>query len=235
MTKPTDVIVSSSQQIQSIRSLVSRAAGTDVTLLIAGESGTGKTLASMTIHQMSRRADKSLLQFDCAATSEEFLETELFGYEEAGRVKKGLLETANGQTFLLQNVDQTPISLQVKLLRVFQDHEFRRRGGDDNISTDCRFIGTCQGDIREKVHANLIREDFYYRLNVVLINMPPLRERSEDIIPLLRAMATRLGANTEQFMEKLQGQRLMEYFEKYSWPGNVKELRRVVEMAVRVG
>ncbi len=232
MVKPIDIIVGTSKQVQLIRNLISRAADTDATLLISGESGTGKTLAAMTIHQMSRRADKSLSQFDCAATSEDFLETELFGYEEVGRVKRGLLETASGQTFLLQNVDQTPISLQAKLLRVFQDREFRRRGGGDSIATNCRFIGTCQGNIRDKVNANLFREDLYYRLNVILIYLPPLRERSEDIIPLLRTLATRLGVNADQFMEKLQNQGLTKYFENYSWPGNVKELQRVVEIAV---
>ena len=186
----------------------------------------------MTVHQMSRRADKSLSQFDCAATAEEFLETELFGYEEARRIKRGLLETANGQTLLLQNVDQTPISLQAKLLRVFQDREFRRRGGNDYLSADCRFICTCQGDIRGKVQADLFREDLYYRLNVILINLPPLRERSEDIMPLLCALVSRLGVNAGQFMGKVQSQGLTDYFVKYSWPGNIKELQRVVEMAV---
>jgi len=232
MTKAIDAIVGISQHIQSIRSLVSRIADTNSSVLISGESGTGKTLTAMTIHQMSRRADQSLAQFDCAATSGEFVEVELFGHEEAGRVKRGLLETANGRTCLLENIDQIPLTLQVQFLRVLQDREFKRRGGGDNLPTDCRFIATCQGYIGEKVQANLFRKDLYYRLNVIVINLLPLRERTEDIIPLLRALATRLGVSADHFMGKLQSQGLTDYFVKYSWPGNVKELQRVVEMAV---
>lgn len=126
MATPIDAIVGTSLKVQSFKALISRVANSDVTVLIAGELGTGKTLAAMTIHQMSRRAGESLLQFDCAATSEEFLETELFGSEGSGGVKKGLLETTNGRTILLQNIDQIPPQTQTRLLRVLQDREFQR-------------------------------------------------------------------------------------------------------------
>ena len=232
MATPIDAIVGTSVEVQSVKTLISRVANSDVTVLIAGEPGTGKTLAAMTIHQMSRRAGESLLQFDCAATSEEFLETELFGSEGSGGVKRGLLETTNGRTILLQNIDQIPPRTQTRLLRVLQDREFQRIGGTEILPTDCRFIGTCSGDMGQMVQANLFREDLYYRLNVIFIHLPPLRERPKDIKPLLRALLTRRGVDTEQFMEKLQRQKLIEYFEKYAWPGNVKELNRVVEMAV---
>lgn len=232
MATPIDAIVGTSVEVQSVKTLISRVANSDVTVLIAGEPGTGKTLAAMTIHQMSRRAGESLLQFDCAATSEEFLESELFGSEGSGGVKRGLLETTNGRTILLQNIDQIPPRTQTRLLRVLQDREFQRIGGTEILPTDCRFIGTCSGDMRQMVQANLFREDLYYRLNVIFIHLPPLRERPKDIKPLLCALLTRRGVDTEQFMEKLQRQKLIEYFEKYAWPGNVKELNRVVEMAV---
>jgi len=232
MAKPIDNIVGISRQIQGIRDLISRVADSNTTTLISGESGTGKTLIAMTIHQMSRRANESLLQFDCAATPDESMETELFGNEVSDRVKKGLFDASKGRTVLLQNVDQIPLQLQAKLLRVFQDREFQRRGGSKYLPTDCRFIATCTGDIQEKVRANLFREDLYYRLNVVLIHLPPLRERLEDIRPLLVALATRLGANADQFIGVLQNQALIGYLEKYSWPGNVRELQRIVEMVI---
>ena len=229
---PIDVIVGTSPSIQSVRAIIPRVANTDATTLIAGEPGTGKTLTAMTIHQMSRRAGENLSQFDCAATSDAFLEVELFGSEETGKVKRGLLETANGRTILLQNIDQIAQQTQTKLLGVFQDREFRRISGTQILPTDCRFIGTCSGDMKQKVRAHLFREDLYYRLNVIFIHLPPLRERPEDIKPVLRALLTRRGVDADQFFEKLQQQKLMEYFEKYAWPGNVKELNRVVEMAV---
>lgn len=227
-----DLILGTSKEIHMIRKLVSCIADCDATTLISGESGTGKTLAAMTIHQMSRRASDSLLQFDCAATSEKFLENELFGSEEAGKTKRGVLEASNGRTLLLENIDQAPLRLQTRLLRVFQDRTFVRCDGIKELSTDCRFIGTSQGDSAKKVQARLIREDFYYRLQVLPIQMPALRDRPEDIRPLLQEFLIRLGKDSEAFIELLQTQGLLEYFEQYSWPGNVRELKQVIETLV---
>ncbi|MCK4729194.1 MAG: sigma 54-interacting transcriptional regulator, partial [Desulfobacterales bacterium] len=235
MSKEDDLIIGVSKSICKIRELVTVLSNTDVTVLLSGESGTGKTLAAMAIHQMSRRRNKSLLHFDCAATSEKFLEMELFGVEkslEEGGVKSGLLDSANGCNVLFENIDCLPIKMQVSLLRVFQEQKFIRSRGKVSHSIDARFMATSQRDLIEKVEAKLFREDFYYRLNVIPIHMPSLRDRPDDIEPLLREFATRMQKDANSFLTDVRSHGLLPYLHQYSWPGNVKELRQVVETLI---
>ncbi len=227
-----DLIIGSSKEIKEIRVLISRVADSKFPVLISGESGTGKSLVALAIHQMSSQSVDSLLQFDCATTSEKFLEIELFGLEESGHVRKGLLEFANGRNLLLENIDHTPVDLQVKLLSIFQETEFLRRGGVTKLQTDCRIITTSRRDLREKIEANLFREDFYYRMRVISVKMPALRDRPEDIEPLIYEIVGRLHKDARVFMASLENHGLLEYFWKYSWPGNIRELQQVVETLV---
>jgi len=233
-----DLIVGVSPGISRIRELITKIADTNVTVLLTGENGTGKTLAARAIHQASPRGNESFLQFDCAATSEKFLEIELFGVEksdEMGQAKRGLLDSAHRRTVLFEDIDCLPFELQKRLVRVFQERAFVRCGGKRNHPTDARFMATSRGDLADKVKANLFREDFYYRLNVIPIQLPPLRERPEDIDPLLREFAGRMGQSAALFLDSICDHGLLPYLQQYSWPGNVKELRQVAEMIVLTG
>ena len=237
MTISENIIIGVSKKITHIRRLISEIADLKFSVLISGESGTGKTLVAMAISQMSEREHESLLQFDCAAISGSFLEIALFGVErdallEGSKTKKGLFDSASGRYLLLENIDQVPVDLQIKLLRVFQKRGFRRIGGKKTFSTDCRFIGTSQRDMEEKVIAGLFREDLYYTLNVVTVSMPALRERPEDIEPLIHEFIIRLGKDPKNFLTALKKHDLLDYFLNYSWPGNVRELQKIVETIV---
>jgi len=235
MSKADDLIIGVSESICKVRAFVSKIGDTDATVLLSGESGTGKTLTAMAIHQVSSRRNMSLLQFDCATTSEKFLEVELFGVEkslEEGGVKIGFLDSANGCNVLFENIDCLPKKIQVSLLRVFSERKFARSGGKASHSIAARFMATTQRDIIEKVKANFFREDLYYRVNVIPIHIPPLRDRPEDIEPLLREFATRMQIDADSFLTDIRSHGLQAYLHQYSWPGNVRELRQIVETLV---
>jgi len=235
MSKADDLIIGVSKSICKVREVITKIGNLDVTVLLSGEIGTGKTLTAMAIHQMSRRRTKNLLHLDCAATSEKFLEMEIFGVEkpiEEGGVKNGLLDSANGRNVLFENIDCLPIKIQVRLLHVFQERKFIRSGGKVSHSTDARFIATTQRNLIEKVEAKLFLEDFYYRLNVIHIHIPPLRDRPEDIEPLLCEFATCMQKDANSFLTDVHSHGLLTYLHQYSWPGNVNELRQVIETLV---
>ncbi|MBW1796215.1 MAG: sigma-54-dependent Fis family transcriptional regulator [Deltaproteobacteria bacterium] len=237
MITTDDLIVGVSESIRKIHELIPRVADINVAVLVSGESGTGKTLAAMAISQMSQSAHESLLQFNCAATSGRFMEMALFGIEkdanlETSKTKKGLLESASDCSVLLENIDQIPFELQIKLLRVFQERKFNRIGGKEDFPIKCRIICTSVCDMEEKVLAGLFREDLFYRVNVINIRMPALRERPEDIEPLIYEFIVRLGKDPEDFLTTLQKHDLLDYFVNYSWPGNVRELQQIVETIV---
>ncbi len=231
-------IIGKSDKILKVFEVIKHVSEGKSTVLITGQSGTGKELVARAIHFNSPRRDNPFLTVNCAALPEQLLESELFGHEKgsftgAVSTKKGLLEVADGGTFFLDEVGEMPPSVQVKLLRVLQEREFKRVGGIKDISVDIRLIAATDQDLKRAVKEKKLRESLYYRLSVVPLELPSLRERAEDI-PLL----------IEHFLKKyseLDGKKLlritteaMRCLEKYHWPGNVRELENVIEHAVAV-
>ena len=213
-----------------------RVAETDASVLITGPSGVGKELIADIIHEHSLRKDKPFIKINCAAIPEQLLESELFGYEPGAftggspKGKKGLIESANGGTLLLDEIGELPLALQSKLLRVLQEHSIRRLGGNKAINVDFRLISSTNVDLKEMIAAKEFREDLYYRLNVIYINVPPLESRREDI-PLLINHFIRLF-NAKYEINKSIDSDAMQFLSQYDYPGNVRELRNVVERIV---
>jgi two-component system response regulator PilR (NtrC family) len=226
-------IIGKSKPMQEVYDLIEKVAASKVNVLVTGESGTGKELVAKAIHYNSDRHDKPFVAINCGAIPENLLESELFGHEKgaftgAVQQKAGLFEVADGGTLFLDEIAELPPLMQVKLLRVLQEHEFRRVGGTRNLKVDVRLVAATNKDLGEAVAAEVFREDLYYRLNVIQIALPPLRERREDI-PLL----------VEHFLEKLTGQTgrqapdsVMRKLLDYNWPGNIRELENAIERCV---
>ena len=232
-------MVGESPLLQRVYQLISKVAPTDSTVLIFGESGTGKELAARAIHRNSKRGDKPFIAANCAAFAETLLESELFGHEKGAFTgallqKKGRLELADGGTIFLDEIGDLSPSLQTKLLRVLQEREFERVGGNRTIKVDIRLLAATNRDLEEAIKKGTFRQDLYFRLNVVKLTMPPLRERREDI-PLLANYFARKYA--ERCNRRVMGissearKRLM----TYDWPGNVRELENAIERAVVLG
>jgi two-component system response regulator PilR (NtrC family) len=229
-------IIGRSPSMVELYKLISRVAQVDSSVLITGESGTGKELVARTIHYNSTRAGKSFVAINCGAIPEDLLESELFGHVKGsftGAIahKTGLLEVARDGTVFLDEVAEMSPALQVKLLRVLQDHIFRRVGGTDDIEVDIRVIAATNKEPAQLIRTGAFREDLYYRLNVISIEMPPLRERPEDI-PLLAAsflnlFAARSGRNAMRITPEA-----IDVLLAHTWPGNVRELENVMERAV---
>ena len=229
-------IIGESGRMQEVLSLVRRVAGSDATILIQGESGTGKELIARAIHYASPRAGAPLVSVNCAALPETLLESELFGHEKgaftgAVAARKGRFELADGGSLFLDEIGDLPLHLQVKLLRVLQEREFERVGSSRPVSVDVRLLAATHRDLEALVRAGRFRDDLYYRINVVSIALPPLRERREDI-PLL------LDHFVEKFARR-NGKRISgltrdarEALLRYDYPGNVRELENLVERAV---
>ena len=218
-----------SSKMQPIRDLVAKVAGTNTTVLVRGESGVGKEVVARAIHKASPRAQKQFLKVNCAALPGELLESELFGHEKgaftgAYRQKPGKFEAADGGTLLLDEIGEMPLRLQAKLLHVLQDGEFSRVGGERIIDTDVRLIASTNRDLEVAMRAHQFREDLYYRLNVIEIRIPPLRERKEDIPLLARHYLLRRGRTI--------GDAAVATLIAHDWPGNVRELFNVLERTV---
>jgi DNA-binding NtrC family response regulator len=231
-----DNIIGRSIKIQEVFDLINTVAPTDANVIITGESGTGKELVARSIHARSKRRVKAFIPVNCGAFPENLFESELFGYEKGAftgalRRKAGLLELANYGTFFLDEVCELSEALQVKLLRVLQDHKVMRLGGDELIELDMRFVAATNRDVDIAVSDGILREDFYYRLNVVSIHIPPLRERREDILPLAEHF---LRLHLKSSPKKISGfcDEVIGCFEKYHWRGNVRELGNIVERAL---
>ncbi|MFJ9501384.1 sigma-54-dependent transcriptional regulator [Brevibacillus centrosporus] len=229
-------LVGLSPAMQEVYKLVGKVSMTRATVLIQGESGTGKELIARAIHNNSPRADQPLIPVNCGAIPEKLLESELFGYERGaftGAVarKPGLFEAANGGTLFLDEVGELTPSLQVKLLRVLQERTLVRLGGVEPIPIDVRIIAATNRDLRERIRQELFREDLYYRLNVVPIQMPPLRERKEDIPLLIRHFLTKFGRETGK-EDCFLSPAAVELLNAYHWPGNVRQLENTIERAV---
>ena len=226
-------LIGESLGIRRVLKKVEQVAPTDSTVLVLGETGTGKELIARTIHEHSRRKARLMVKVNCAALPASLIESELFGREKGaftGALTRGIgrFELANGSTILLDEVGELPLELQAKLLRVLQEGEFERLGSPHTIKVDVRVIAATSKDLQQAVREGKFREDLFYRLNVFPITIPPLRERREDIPPLVWHFVNELSQRMGRSIESIQGS-TMEAFKKYYWPGNVRELRNVIE------
>jgi len=229
-------IVGESKAMREILALVKRVANSRATVMISGESGTGKELVARAIHQQSPRAGKNFVSVNCAALTETLLESELFGHERgafthAVSMRKGRFELADGGTLFLDEVAEMSPALQVKLLRVLQEMEFERVGGNKTIKVDVRLVAATNRDLKEEVEEGRFREDLYYRLNVVHLHIPSLRERQEDIPPLATHFLRKYTQENARGEVHLSPE-AMKLLLHYAWPGNVRELENVMERAV---
>jgi len=229
-------IIAESPQMLKILKLVDLISGTDSTVLIEGESGTGKELIARAIHLRGPRRDKPFIAVNCGALPEALLESELFGHVKgaftgAMRDKKGLFEEAHGGTVLLDEIGDMPVSLQIKLLRVLQGGEVRRVGGNSSVSINTRVIASTNKNLTALVEEGRYREDLFYRLNVIPIYIPPLRERKEDIVPMVNHFMEIFG---RKFRKKIRGfaPKALESLTGYDWPGNARQLENVIERVV---
>ena len=231
-----DRLVGHSQEIVAIYKLIARVAALDTTVLIQGETGTGKELVARAIHYTGPRADRPFVVIDCAAIPEPLFESELFGHERGAftgaiTTRRGLLETAQGGTCFLDEVSELSGALQAKLLRVLQDRVLRRVGGNDPIPVDVRLVAATNRDLRKRVEDGLFREDLYYRLNGVTIAVPALRERGDDVAVLAEHFARKYAPVAGKSVEGFAPDTL-EALRAYAWPGNVRELEHAIERAV---
>ena len=226
-------IIGCSKPIQEVCRLIAKVAPTDATVLIHGESGTGKELIARALHFASRRAEKPFLALNCAGIPENLLETELFGYERgaftgAERQKPGRIELAHEGTLFLDEVSSLRLDMQGKILRMLQEREIERVGGTKTIKVDVRVVSATNVDLKKAVEAGKFREDLYYRLNVIPLLVPPLRNRKEDVPLLVQHFLER---NNKKFNKRIRGvsEKAMDYLTDYPWPGNIRELENMVE------
>jgi two-component system response regulator AtoC len=232
----TPIILGRSDKMQEVQRIMDQVADTDISVLIRGESGTGKELVAREICARSRRRDKPFVKVNCAAIPSGLLESELFGYEKGsftGAVtrKPGKFEFANHGTIFLDEISEMHPSLQAKLLHVLQDNEFSRLGGDEDVSVDVRVITATNRQIEKELQNGNFREDLYYRINVVSIHLPPLRERMEDLFELADFF---LHKHADVFDKKYVplSKSTLSVFHSYHWPGNVRELENIIKKIV---
>lgn len=229
-------IVGNSPSIRSVVEAAQRAAKSDASVLLLGESGTGKELFARSIHQWSHRFTMPLIVINCVALTETLLENELFGHERgaftgADRQQKGKLEMADGGTVFLDEIGDMSLPLQAKLLRVLQDREFQRVGGSKTVSVNIRIIAATNKDLRQAVKAGQFREDLYFRLHVITLTLPPLRERREDIGALAQFFLDRHTKEAKRLGMTLS-EAAMDALTRYPWPGNIRELDNIIARAV---
>ncbi len=229
-------MLGSSSQMQDVFTTIHKVATTDAPVLIVGESGTGKELVARAIHRQSGRGEAPFVAINCGAIPENLLESELFGHEKgaftgAHTQRQGRFELAHGGTLFLDEVGELPLPLQVKLLRFLQEHQLERVGGRETITVDVRALAATNMDLQQAMTDGRFREDLYYRLGVVVIALPSLRERGEDVILLARALLQRYTADSQSRVTGFTRQAL-NALQSYSWPGNVRELENRVKRAV---
>lgn len=232
----TSSIIGKSPAIQRIFDLVRKVAPTRASVLITGESGVGKELVADAIHNLSPRADRPFIKVHCAALAESLLESELFGHEKgsftgAQSRKKGRFELANEGTLFLDEIGEINQNVQIKILRVLQERRFERVGGEETIETDVRIVAATNKDLKEEIAAGRFREDLYYRLNVVNLHVPPLRERKDDIPLLAGAFLNEFAQDNGKAIDGFDTKARAALY-AYSWPGNVRELRNCIESSV---
>jgi two-component system NtrC family response regulator len=229
-------IVSQSPEMDVVLDTARRVASSNASVLIIGESGTGKELIAKAIHFSSERKDKPFIAVNCAALNENLLESELFGHEKgaftgADRQRRGRFEMANGGTIFLDEIGDIPLSTQAKLLRVLQEHQLERVGGNETIVVDVRVIAATNRNLEEAIRAGIFREDLFYRLNVVGIEIPPLRERRQDIVPLLDFFLT-MYAKENKRKKLVFSKEARDILLRYEYPGNVREMQNILQRAV---
>jgi len=229
-------IVGNSVQIKKVLEIIKKIAKSNASILITGETGTGKELIASLAHYNSLRANQSFVKVNCAALQENLLESELFGHEKgaftsADRQRIGRFEQANGGTLFLDEIGDMSASTQAKVLRVLQEHEFERLGGMKTIKVDVRIVAATNKNLKEAIANNLFREDLYYRLNTVSIEMPSLRERKEDVLALANYFVNKYG---EEIKKQIVGfsPQAAKYLTRHNWPGNIRELQNTIERAV---
>ena len=231
-----DEMIGKSDSLSRVRQMISKAAPARASVLITGESGVGKELVARAVHEQSDRKNGPFIVVHCAALSETLIESELFGFEKgaftgAENVHKGRFELADGGTIFLDEIGEVNLATQVKLLRVLQEHKFERVGGEKSIEVDVRVVAATNRNLEEEVKAGKFREDLFYRLNVVRIEMPSLRERMDDIPLLMHAFLREFNIENKKNIrgfDKASKSAMI----KYSWPGNIRELKNAVESAV---
>lgn len=231
-----DLMVGNSSELNKVRMLIEKTAPSKANVLITGESGVGKELVAKSIHDLSNRKDKPFIIVHCAALSDSLLESELFGYEKgaftgAENLHKGRFELANGGTIFLDEIGEINQATQIKLLRVLQEKKFERVGGEETIEVDVRVVAATNKNLEEQVKNKLFREDLFYRLNVIRIEMPSLRERKDDIPLLISSFLKEFNIENEKNIKGFDN-RAKSAIMKYNWPGNIRELRNCVESAV---
>lgn len=231
-----DDMIGKSAELNKVRAMISKAAPTKASVLITGESGVGKELVARAIHNQSPRKDNAFIVVHCAALSETLLESELFGHEKgaftgADSLAHGKFELADGGTIFLDEIGEINLSTQIKLLRVLQERSFERVGGEKTINVDIRIVAATNKNLEEEVRAGKFREDLFYRLNVVRIEMPALRERKDDIPLLMHGFLKEFNIENQKNILGFDN-RAKSAILKYSWPGNIRELRNCVESAV---
>jgi two-component system response regulator AtoC len=233
------IIFANNSKMNKIKAIIDEVAKTDITVLIKGESGTGKELIAHAIHLNSHRKDKPFVKVNCTAIPRGLLESELFGFEKGAftgaHIKKpGKFELANGGTILLNDIGDMDISIQAKLLQVLQDGMFSRLGGDGDLKVDTRVIATTKDHLEKNMMEGQFREDLFFRINVINITIPPLRERREQILPLsqyfLDLYQKKYGKEIQPFSSKV-----INAFKEYPWPGNIRELENMIKRIVLFG
>lgn len=231
-----DNIIGSSGKMQEVFRKVDKIASSDATVLLRGDSGTGKELIARAIHYNSLRKNKNLMEINCSSIPETLLESELFGHEKgsftgAHKMMKGKFEAADGGTIFLDEIGELTSGVQVKLLRFLQEKRFNRVGGTNFISVDVRVIAATNANLEEKIKADQFREDLYYRLNVIPIFLPSLKERKDDIGPLIEHFLKKYSVKNNKNIEGISAEAL-KICHEYNWPGNVRELENSIENAV---
>jgi len=234
--KSTDMMIGQSEVMLQLKKQVSRVAPLDTTILIGGESGTGKELVAKSIHQMSSRSEKDMVSVNCAAIPESLIEAELFGHVKgaftgATQDRAGLIESADGSTLFLDEIGELPLEAQSRLLRVLQEGEIRKVGSTDRTYVNVRLVAATHRNLLDMVSKGQFREDLYYRLNVIELRCPPLRDRGEDIMVLAEALLDRVKHQMNRPELKFNSS-IQTSIESHSWPGNVRELGNVIERAV---
>nr|WP_306793095.1 sigma-54 dependent transcriptional regulator [Desulfopila inferna] len=229
-------IIGSSAPMKELLEMIGYVAPTEATVLIAGESGTGKELVAESLHVNSTRSSGPFVKVNCAALVETLLESELFGHEKgafsgADRRREGKFVQADGGTLFLDEIGETSQAMQVKLLRVLQEQELQRIGGEETITVDVRVIAATNRNLEEEVAAGAFREDLYYRLNVVMLTVPPLREREEDIPALVEHFVEKFAQKNRRTVDMITPE-CLKLLRKYPWPGNVRELENAIERGV---